>query len=111
MKPLTGKHETLLKRENMKPEQVNSEFVPPPSLTTPGKLKVFRSSTLAVADEDGGEYQSEKVLSCVCGAVSGRRCVCWGSVSLGPALAGWSPAGLEPIQAHNKSLPSPYELG
>jgi len=39
MKPLTGKHETLLKRENMKPEQVNSEFAPPPSLTTPGKLK------------------------------------------------------------------------
>ena len=26
MKPLTGKHETLLKRENMKPEQVNSEL-------------------------------------------------------------------------------------
>ena len=40
MKPLMGKHETLLKRENMKPEQVNSEFVPPPPLTTPGKLKV-----------------------------------------------------------------------
>ena len=33
------------------------------------------------------------------GAISGRRCVCWGSLlSLGPALVGWSP-----VVAHEKT--------
>jgi hypothetical protein len=66
-----------------------------------------------VADEDGGEYQSEKVLCCVvCAGLSvGVVASAGGVFPSGQHLLVGPPPVWNQIQAHNKSLPSPYELG